>query len=79
MLHFIALHGYYIFYKLKARPSASQKIITRFIAILALLQWSGTELAVSLNTGVPVLCKVKVKGLNASGKLTDQWVLSTRV
>lgn len=49
VLHFITLQGgVFSFYKLKARPSTSNKIITGFIAILAILQQSGTEHAISL-------------------------------
>ena len=46
-LGFIALHGCFIFCKLKTRPSTSKKITTHFIAILVLLRGSGTELAIS--------------------------------
>lgn len=42
ILHFIALHKCCVFYKLKAIPSISKKITTRFIVILTLLQ-SGTK------------------------------------
>lgn len=44
----IACHRCCIFHKLKAGPSTSKRITAQFIAILALLQWSGTEPAVSL-------------------------------
>ena len=48
---FIALclteHHRCIFYKLKARPSTSKKIITCFIVILTILWWSGTKPAIS--------------------------------
>lgn len=45
---FIVLHRCRVFYKLKARPSTSTKVITRFTATRALLGWSGTEPSIPL-------------------------------
>ena len=47
-LCFITLHRCCNFYTLKARPSTSKKITIHFIAILALLPWSGTKPTMSL-------------------------------
>lgn len=44
---FLVPHRCRIFYELKARPSSSKNISTHFIAILALLQWSGARPAAS--------------------------------
>lgn len=43
VLHFIVCHRCCVFYKLKARPSTSQKLTTHFIVMFALLWWSGIE------------------------------------
>lgn len=44
---FIVLHKCCVFYELKARPSPKQNDYDSFIAIFALLRWSGTEPALS--------------------------------
>lgn len=44
---FITFHRYYVFYKLKARPSTSKEVMTRYIVVLALLPWSRTEPIIS--------------------------------
>lgn len=49
ILHFTALHKCCIFHKWKARLFTSKKIMAHSIAILVLLRWSGTQLAISLN------------------------------
>ena len=48
VLCFIKLHRWCVFNKLKARPCTSKRIMTCFIEILALLQWSGMKPATSL-------------------------------
>lgn len=59
--HFIALpftvhHRCCVFYKLKARTSTCNKMMTVFMAILALLRWSGTDPAISLRYIYTDLC-----------------------
>lgn len=68
MPHFIVLLSFVLqrfcwFFspKLKARPSTTKKILTRFVVILALLQWSGPELAISLRRACVVLVSYSPK------------------
>lgn len=46
-LCFIGLHRCFIFYKPKAKPSTSKEIMTLFIVIPTLFQWSGIKPAIS--------------------------------
>ena len=59
---FIALHRCCIFYELKGRPSPSKKMTTRFISILALLWWSGTDPVKSPRFAHIVFKHQKLKG-----------------
>lgn len=57
LLRFTDVAGFF-FFKLKARPSTTKRLrlaLTRFTAILALLQWSGTEPAISPRYACTVL------------------------
>ena len=57
LLHFMNSVGF-CFYTLKARLSISKKITTCFVALLALLQWSGTEPAISLRCACILLNEI---------------------
>lgn len=65
------------FYKLKATHSTSKKIATHFIAILALLRWSGTKASLSRRsacTTCKALCEVLDSSVDSAHiKLLVHW------